>query len=55
MSVKEYLNGKEIVHKFYEKELQKTNQMEIRTERVINRKVGKLHVKWKNYDNSFNS
>ena len=45
MSVIEYLNGKKIVHKFYEKELQKTNQMDTRTERVINRKIGKLHVK----------
>ena len=40
---------------FYEKELQKTNQTEIRVEKVINRKGDKLYVKLKGYDNSFNS
>ena len=40
---------------FYEKELQKTNQQEFRIEKVIKKKGNKLYVKWKGYDNSFNS
>ena len=50
-----YLNGEEIIGTFYEKELQKTNQQEFRIEKVIKRKGDKLYVKWKGYDNSFNS
>ena len=49
------LNGEEIVGKFYEKELQKTNQKEFRTEKVIKRKGEKLYVKQEGYVNSFNS
>ena len=49
------LNGEEIIETFHEKELQKTNQKESRTEKVIKRKGDKLYVKWKGYDNSFNS
>ena len=49
------LNGEEIVGTFYEKELKKTNQKEFRKEKVINKKENKLYVKWKSYDNSFNS
>ena len=49
------LNGEEIVETFYEKELQNTNQEEFRIEKVIKRNGNKLHVKWKGYDNSFNS
>ena len=49
------LNGEEIIGTFYEKELQKTNQEEFRIEKVIRRKGDKLYVKWKDYDNSFNS
>ena len=41
---------------FYEKELQKIDQQEFRTEKVIKKKGNKLsNVKWKGYDNSFNS
>ena len=40
---------------FYEKQLQKTNQKEFRIKNVIKRKGNKLFVKWKGYDNSFNS
>ena len=40
---------------FYEKELQKTNQKEFRIEKEGKRKEDKLYVKWKGYDNSFNS
>ena len=49
------LNGKEIKGSFYEKELQKTNQKEFRIEKVIKKKADKLYVKWKGYNNSFNS
>ena len=49
------LNGEEIFETFYEKELQKTNQEEFIIEKVIKRKDNKLYVKWKIYNNSFNS
>ena len=49
------LNGEEIIGTFYEKELEKTNQKEFRIEKVNKRKCDKLCVKWKGYDNSFNS
>ena len=49
------LNGEEITGKFYEKDLQKTNQIEFRIEKVIKIKGDKLYVKWKRYDTSFNS
>ena len=49
------LNEEEIVGSFYEKELQRTNQKEFRIEKVIKRKENKLYVKWKGYDNSFNT
>ena len=49
------LNGEEITWTFYEKELQKTNQKEFRIEEVIKRKGDKLYVKWKGYNNWFNS
>ena len=49
------LNGEEIVGRFYEKELQKTNENEFRVEKVIKRKGNNLYVKWKGYNNSFNS
>ena len=49
------LNGEEIIGTFYEKELQKSNQKEFRIEKVLKKKGDKLYVKWKGYDNSFNS
>ena len=49
------LNGEIIIGTFYEKEFQKTNQQEFRIEKVIKKKGDKLYVKWKDYDNSFNS
>ena len=49
------LNGEEIIGTFYERELQNTNQEEFRTEKVIKKKGNKLCVKWKGYDNSFDS
>ena len=48
-------NNEEIIESFYEKKLQKTNQKEFRTEKVLKRKGDKLYVKWKGYNNSFNS
>ena len=50
-----YLKGEEITGTFYEKKLQKTNEQGIRIEKFIIRKENKLYVKWKRYDNSFNS
>ena len=49
------LNSELIAGSFCEKELQKTSQKECRIEKVIKRKGDKLYVKWKRYDNSFNS
>ena len=46
---------KKLLEHFFEKELQKTNQQEFRIEKVIKRRGEKLRVKWKGYDNSFNS
>ena len=48
-------NSVEIIGTFYEKELQRTNQKEFKIEKVIKKKGNKLYVKWKEYDNSFNS
>ena len=47
------LNDEDIVGSFYEKKLQKTDQMEFRIEKVIKKKGDKLYVKWKDYDDSF--
>ena len=49
------LNGEEIIGTFYEKELQKSNQKEFRIEKVLKKKDDRSYVKWKSYDNSFNS
>ena len=49
------INGEETVGTFYEIELQKENQKEIRVEKLIKRKDDKLYVKWKGYDSFFNS
>ena len=49
------LNGEEIFGSFYKKELQKTNQEKFRIEKIIKRKGDKPYVKWKGYDDSFNS
>ena len=40
-------NGKKMIGTFYEKELQKTNQIEIIIEKATNKKENKLYVKWK--------
>ena len=49
------LNGEIIIGNFYEKELQKTNQKEFRIDEILKKKGDKLYVKWKGYNNSFNS
>ena len=49
------LNSEPITRKFYEKELQKTSQQKFKIEIVTKRKGDKLYLKWKGYDNSFNS
>ena len=49
------LNSEEIIGRFYDKEFQKTNQKELRLEKVLKRKGDKLYVKQKGYNNSFNS
>ena len=49
------LNDEETIGSFYEKEMQKTSQEEFRIEKVLKKKGNKLYVKWKRYDNSFNS
>ena len=49
------LNGEAINGSFHEKELQETSQEKFRIEKVLKRKDDKLYVKWKGYDNSFNS
>ena len=37
------------------KNYKKTNQKTFRIEKIIKRKGNKLYVKWKGYDNLFNS
>ena len=49
------MNGEDITGSFYEKELHSTNQQIFRIEKIIKRKGNKLYVKWKGYDDSFNS
>ena len=49
------INGEELIGTFYEEELQGTNQQEFRLKKVIKKKGDKLYVKWKGYNNSFNS
>ena len=49
------LYGEEIIGAFYENELQGTSQKEFGIEKVLKKKDDKLYIKWKGYDNSFNS
>ena len=44
-----------LLEHFMKKNCKKTNQKEFRMEKVIKKKENKLYVKWKGYDNSFNS
>ena len=45
----------EVVGTYYENELQKTNQKQLRVKKLIKKKNDTLNVKWKGYDGSFNS
>ena len=50
------LNSEPIIGSFYEKEWQKTSKKKkFRLEKALKRKGDKLYVRWKGYDNSFNS
>ena len=49
------MNDEEITGSFYEKEFKKTSQKKFRIEKVIKRKGDKLYVKWKGYNNRFDS
>ena len=49
------LNGEKIIGTFYEKELLGTGQKEFRIEKVLKKKGDKFYVKWRDYNNSFNS
>ena len=49
------LNEEEVFGMFHKKKLQKTNQKLFRIEKLVHRKGDKLYVKWKGYDNPFNS
>ena len=51
----QWLHGGFITGSFHEKELQKTSEEKFGLEKVIKRKGDELYVKWKGYDNSFNS
>ena len=46
------LKGEKVVRTFQEKKKEKTNKKEFRAEKVLNKE---LCVKWKDYDDSFNS
>ena len=46
---------KKLLAVFMKKNCKKNNQKEFRIEKVIKRKGNRLYVKWKGYNNSFNS
>ena len=49
------LMEKKLLKKILKKICKKANQKEVRIEKVIKKKGDKLYVKWKGYNNSFNS
>ena len=49
------LNVKKLLKRFTKNNCRKKNQKDIRVKIVIKRKIDKLYLKWKGYDNSFNS
>ena len=53
--VTEELFGEDFLETLDEKELQKTSQTKFRIKKVIKKKCDKLYLKWKGYDDSFNS
>ena len=48
------LMEKKLLERFTKTNSKKTNQKELRIEKVIKRKGGKLYVKWKGFDTLFN-
>ena len=46
---------KKLLEVLMKKNCKKTSQEKFRIEKVLKRKGDKLHVKWKGYDNRFNS
>ena len=48
-------NGEKIIEIFYENELHRIKEKEFWIEKIIKKKVDKLYVKWKGYNNPFNS
>ena len=49
------LTVKKLLERFPKNNCKKTNQKEFKIEKLIKRKGDELYVKWKGYDNSFNS
>ena len=49
------LTEKKLLERFAKKNCKKTNQKTFRVEKVIKRKGDKIYVKWKGYNNLFNS
>ena len=50
------LNGEKLQGTFYQEELQKTKQDDLYTiEKILKTNKDKIYVKWRGYDNSFNS
>ena len=50
------LNNEKLKGTFYEQELQKTKQYDLYTiEKILKTNKDKIFVKWRGYDNSFNS
>ena len=49
------LTGKKLLEPFMKKNFKEIKQKEFRIEKVIKRRGNKLYIKWKGYDNSFNS
>ena len=49
------LTVKKLLERFPKNNCKKTNQKEFKIEKLNKRKGDELYVKWKGYDNSFNS
>ena len=49
------LTVKNLLERFPKRNCRKQNQKELRIENLIKRKDDKQHVKWKGYNNLFNS
>ena len=49
------LTVKKLLERFPKNNCKKTNQKEFKIEKLIKRKCDELYLKWKGYDNSFNS